>query len=297
MRSLTLVSANQLSTPQLVEAFNHTFEGYSLPITQTAESLTAMIEADDIQLHASMVALAPDKEYVAIGLLAIRGTRGWVGGMAAAPAWRRQRIGTWLLGRLLAQASALGLATLELEVLEENVAAYRLYQQAGFQDERLLSVFGGRLAPQTLENRNGVPADETTKTFITRVEPLEVLQDFERFHQVRAAWQRQEATLLHLAPHLQGLALCTTAGVEAYMLSSPTEKGHMVMDFGSQSDSHPRRVHHGELLLRHLRGTSLPDPSIQAINVPPGDALGAALTRQGYPVILRQHEMVIRLTG
>jgi hypothetical protein len=80
MRSLALVAADQLSTLQLVEAFNHTFEGYSLPITQTVESLSAMIEADDIQLQDSLVARALDGEYVAIGLLAVRGTHGWVGG-------------------------------------------------------------------------------------------------------------------------------------------------------------------------------------------------------------------------
>ena len=58
MRPIDLVAADQLSTPQLVEAFNHTFEGYSLPIAHTVDSLLAMIEADDIQLQDSLVARA-----------------------------------------------------------------------------------------------------------------------------------------------------------------------------------------------------------------------------------------------
>jgi GNAT superfamily N-acetyltransferase len=293
MRSLALVAADQLSTPQLVEAFNHTFEGYNLPITQTVESLSAMIEADDIQLQDSLVARAPDGEYVAIGLLAVRGKHGWVGGMATATAWRRQGIGTWLLQRLLSQADSLGLDTIELEVLEENMAAHGLYLQAGFHDVRLLSVFAGPLAAgyKTTPMRDRV--DEMPATLIMEVEPWVVLQDFERFHQVPAAWQRQVSALLHLAPRLHGLAVSTTAGVEAYLLVTPTAQGYMVMDFGSQDQSHAQRVQHAKRLLNHL-GAGTSDVTIQVINVPTGDALGDALTHLGCPVLLRQWEMVLR---
>jgi GNAT superfamily N-acetyltransferase len=293
MRSLALVAADQLSTPQLVEAFNHTFEGYSVPIFQTVESLLAMIEAEDIQLGASLVARSPDGDYAAIGLLAVRGKRGWVGGMATAPAWRRQGIGTWLLQRLLSQADALLLTTVELEVLEENRAAHRLYQQAGFHDVRLLSVFGGSLDAGSRTTHMGDPTDGMPAALITQIEPRVVLQDFEKFHQVPAAWQRQAAALVRLTPRLHSLALGTTAAVQAYLLATPTAQGYMVMDFGSEDQSHSQRVQYAERLLNHLRAGT-PDVAIQAINVPPGDALGDALTHLGCPVLLRQWEMAMR---
>jgi GNAT superfamily N-acetyltransferase len=293
MRSLALVAADQLSIPQLAEAFNHTFEGYSLPITQTVQSLSAMIQADDIRLQDSLVARAPDGEYVAIGLLAVRGTRGWVGGMATATAWRRQGIGAWLLQTLLSQADSLGLETIGLEVLEENMSAHELYQQAGFHDARLLTVFAGTLAAGSGVTSIGELVDEMPATLIVEVEPWVVLQDFERFHQVPAAWQRQQSTLMHLAPRLHGLAVSTSAGVEAYVLATPTAQGYSVMDFGSQDHSHSDRVQHAERLLKHL-GAGTPDAVFQVINVPPGDALGDALTRLGCPVLLRQREMILR---
>jgi ribosomal protein S18 acetylase RimI-like enzyme len=292
MRSLALVAADQLSTPQLVEAFNHTFEGYSLPITQTVESLSAMIEADDIQLQASLVARAPDGEYAAIGLLAVRGVRGWVGGMATAPSWRRQGVGARLLQRLLTRADSLGLDTVELEVLEDNTAAHKLYQQAGFNDVRLLSVFRGPLAAGSKTTPMGKSEDEMPAPVILEVESRMVLQDFERFHQVPAAWQRQSAALIHLAPRLQGLALSTTAGLQAYVLTMPTPQGYMVMDFGSQDQSYLHRVQHAERLLNHLVAGS-PNSAVQVINVPPGDALGDALNHLGCQVLLRQWEMVV----
>src|SRR5262249_8580607 len=161
-----------------------------------------------------LVARAPDGEYVAIGLLAVRDTRGWIGGMATAPTWRRQGIGTRLLQRLISQADSLGLKTIELEVLEENMAAHRLYRQAGFHDVRPLSVFAGLLAAGSKITSMRDPVDEMSETLIMEVEPWVLLQDFGRFHQVPSAWQRHVSTLLRLAPRLHGLAVSTNAGIE-----------------------------------------------------------------------------------
>jgi hypothetical protein len=67
----------------------------------------------------------------------------------------------------------------------------------------------------------------------------------------------------------------------------------MVMDFGSQDQYHSLPVQHAERLLNRLLA-SQPDFSIQAINVPRGDALRDALTHLGCPVLLRQWEMVLQ---
>src|SRR5215469_16350884 len=123
LQSLIVLRADQLSIEELTAAFNLTFTGYHVPITQTAASLQSMIEVDDIQLHSSLVVRDTGGEDVGIGLLAVRGRRGWVGGMAVAPAWRRLGVGAWLIAKVLDQASALELEMVDLEVLEENAAA------------------------------------------------------------------------------------------------------------------------------------------------------------------------------
>jgi GNAT superfamily N-acetyltransferase len=295
-QSLLVLHADQLSIEDLAAAFNHTFTGYQVPIAQTAASLQSMIEVDDIQLHSSLVVRNTDGEDAGIGLLAVRGRRGWVGGMAVAPAWRRQGIGAWLIAEVLAQASALGLEVVELEVLEENAAAHHLYQRAGFEDTRLLTVFGGPLAPPA----SGSSAGADRPASITPIGAEEALGRFEAFHQVPAAWQRQQAALLHTAPRLDGLALkrgdnsAGTDGVEAYLLSAHSGEGYVVMDFGSAALSPGERVAQAKLLLRHLLHTT-PEATLRVINVPPEDALGDALISLDCPIILRQHEMRIRL--
>ena len=67
-----------------------------------------------------------------------------------------------------------------------------------------------------------------------------------------------------------------------------------MMDFGSSALSHAERVAEAALLLRQLLH-AVPEATIRAINVPPGDALRDALISLKCPAILRQHEMLIRL--
>lgn len=296
LQPLAVLRADQLTIEELVKAFNHTFTGYPVPMTQTRSSLQSMIEADDIQLQSSLVVRDVGGEDAGIGLLAVRDSRGWVGGMAVAPTWRRRGLGAWLIAEILVQASALGMESVELEVLEENIAAHHLYQRAGFQDVRLLTVFGGQLTPP-LARASGPSAASGKHSRLGTIEPKEALRHFEAFHQVPAPWQRQQTALLHLAPRLEGLALWSSDGmgrVEAYLLFIPSGEGYVVMDFGSSALSHAERVAEAALLLRQLLH-AVPRASIRAINVPPGDALGDALISLTCPTILRQHEMLIRL--
>ena len=296
LQSFAVFRADQLSIAELVAAFNHTFTGYPVPITQTRSSLQSMIEVDDIQLQSSLVVRDASGEDAGLGLLAVRDSHGWVGGMAVAPTWRRQGLGAWLIAEVLAQASALGLETVKLEVLEENTAAYHLYQRAGFQVVRLLSVFDGPLMPPPAQ-ACGPSAASGQHSRMGTIELEEALRHFEAFHQVPAPWQRQQTALLHLARRLEGLALWSSDGmgrVEAYLLSIPSGEGYVVMDFGSSASSHAERVREAALLLRQLLH-AMPEATIRAINVPPGDALADALIALKCPAILRQHEMLISL--
>lgn len=56
-------------------------------------------------------------------------------GMGLLPAYRGRGVGRRLLEATLADARAQGIVRVELEVMETNSAAIRLYQRAGFQHE------------------------------------------------------------------------------------------------------------------------------------------------------------------
>jgi len=74
-----------------------------------------------------------DGNLAAVALLAIRAERGWIGGFGVAPAFRGHGMGGVCVADVLRIARDAGAATLELEVLEHNVGAIRLYERSGFE--------------------------------------------------------------------------------------------------------------------------------------------------------------------
>src|SRR5205085_1520052 len=72
-----------------------------------------------------------------VNLLGVRGDRGWIGGLGVVPAARRRGLGRALMEAVLAEAPP----EVTLEVIEQNEAAIRLYEDLGFERVRLLEVW------------------------------------------------------------------------------------------------------------------------------------------------------------
>lgn len=287
MPDLVFSPASDPSLPALTEALNQAFEGYLVPMRHTPETMGAMVRSNDLRLDASLIARTADGTLAGIGLLGVRGDRGWVGGMALTPAVRGAGRGAVLLQELVARARGLGLKTLGLEVLEENERARRLYARHGFEDVRPLAVYTGPLAVP-LAGQTGADG------VVAPIGVDEALAHFQATHSVAAPWQREEASLRNMAGSLAAFALVEGSRLRAYILAMATGPGYSVMDFGSAAATAEGRARDGSRLLAHLTAGAAAAP-IRAINVPPGDALGPALDALGCPAVLGQREMVLRL--
>jgi GNAT superfamily N-acetyltransferase len=284
----SLLAADTLSLDDLTAAFNRAFEGYFVPMVHTAESLAAMIAGNDIRLDLSLVAWTPAIGYAGVALLARRGTRSWIGGMGVVPERRGQGIGRMLLGALIGRAHADVARSMQLEVLDQNVAAQRLYASLGFRVVRPLYVFTGTLAPS-----DAPPA--ASECAVVPVSPDEALAAFDALHWVAPPWQRERASLEHTASRLSGLGLRDADGLRTALLYVASDSGFAIMDVGSSAPSPAEREADAAALLRVLTRdvSGLP---VRAINVPPADALGDALTRLECPVVASQREMDLDLT-
>jgi ribosomal protein S18 acetylase RimI-like enzyme len=279
---LTYLRADTLAPEYVVEAFNRSFEGYVVPMTHTVESLRMLIEVNDVMLAHSFVAVEEQGRPGGIVLLAIRGGRGWIAGMGLAPQWRGRGQAAPLMQTARAEARALGLASVELEVLAQNIPARRLYTRLGFKEVRSLAVFTGPLVEgATLIERQPLIEDVTVER---------ALADFTARHQAPPPWQRDCPSLAHLAPSLRASALMDGDKLRAALIHMPSGLGFSIMDFGSRAATPEARRDDALELIRALLAPT-PGAPVRAINVPPGDALGDALVALGCPMPHTQWEM------
>ena len=129
---MNMVAADRFSDAQLAELFTRGYEGYYVPVHVDEGVMRYMIDAWDVDLARSRVI-----EDVGLCNLAIRGERGWIGGIAVVPSARRRGLGRRLLEAVLEHAPP----TVTLEVLEQNEPAIGLYEQLGFETTRILEVW------------------------------------------------------------------------------------------------------------------------------------------------------------
>ncbi|HEX8732110.1 MAG TPA: GNAT family N-acetyltransferase [Ktedonobacterales bacterium] len=284
MTALAYCQASALPLERLTAAFNLGFAGYLLPMEQTPESLGRMMNEVDVRLEDSL-ALFADGEPAGIGLVAVRGARGWIAGMGVAPAWRGQGVGGELLRQLLIRLGGAGVREVQLEALEANTTAISLYQKAGFRTLRPLTVYQGPLLRDSL----GPPPADGARV---RAAPARLaLADFAAYHPVAPAWQRELATLERANRGMRGLGLWHAGRLRAYAFHARQSGGYALLDGGSSADDAETRRSDVARLLRALAATT-PGALFRAINAPPGDALGDALAALGCPVALTQREMI-----
>lgn len=285
MTSIDFAPASALSLERLVEVFNLGFLGYYLPMTQTPDGIAQMIRENDVRLDDSAV-LYVNGELSGLGLVGVRGSRGWIAGMGVAPLWRGQGIGAQLLGQLLSHMAAIGLRRAQLEALTVNTPARTLYERLGFRTLRTLTVYHGplRLDASRSQGRGGAGR-------VRPAPPRMALRDFDAYHTVAPAWQRERETLEHVRGAIEGLGLWDDSRLRAHLLFSRQSGGYALLDGGSSAPDADTRRADMVTLLRALADPA-PESIFRAINSPPGDALGEALDLLGCAVAVTQVEMM-----
>lgn len=129
--SLQFVSAAEYGLERTAEVFTRGYADYFVKIAITPAVLLNMVRVDGVDLAVSRIAL---QEGVAVAAAAIA-RRGWgcrLAGMAVVPEARRAQVGRALLDLIVAEAAARGEREMNLEVIQDNVAAVALYETAGF---------------------------------------------------------------------------------------------------------------------------------------------------------------------
>jgi ribosomal protein S18 acetylase RimI-like enzyme len=259
--------ASSFPLGELARIFTAAYEGYLVPMQVDEPALRFMVDAFDLDLDASVVALR-GSEPVGLANLGLRGDRAWIGGVGVVPAARRGGLGRRLMETLHDEARRRGVTEVRLEVLEANDAAYRLYVELGYEHLRWLDIWSLSEDDAAGEARE-VPVGEARAAI----------------GELRAAeepWQRADGTLDHLLeldPPPRGLA--ADGGAAIFRVTGG--RVALVQAAGSS----------GALaqLLGSLRGHG----AVSVLNLPEDDPAGEALRGLGGEVTLRQRELALRL--
>lgn len=261
----------ELDPPALVAAFAHAYEDYLMPLRFGDERLRLHVEAHDIVLEHSPLLRDAEGSFVGMAMLGVRGARGWIGGFGLATRHRGGGLSHGLCAEVVARARALGLAQLQLEVIDANARAIATYARAGFVSTRVLCSY--RHDPA--ETVRGAEAEL-------------VELDIDGFPWSRSsatpAWQRERASVLRMP------GLAAVACGDAASILSVTEASVSVQVLATDDEGAVDRLL-GALASRYR------DRPILMMNEPEGSPAERALARAGWTTFVRQREMVLALDG
>jgi hypothetical protein len=219
-------------------------------------ALAWMEDKFDFDVGASRIAYLDGKP-VGLANLAVRGRDAWVGGIGVVPAARRSGVGEALMRALHEEARQRRVERVWLEVIVENAAAQTLYEKLRYEPLQDVEVWTLPAAEGDQVGRE-VPAAEAKARLPERHEP----------------WQRADGTLSHY-DDLRGLV--TGDGAMLFCVRSSAQL--------QQYAGKP------EPLLRALRTFK----DVYVLNLPADDPAAGVLHELGGSIVLRQHEMLLRL--
>jgi GNAT superfamily N-acetyltransferase len=131
--------ASHFTLQQLTDAYNQTRVDYIVPMPMNVARLQEYIDAYDIDLEASWVAM-DGKLIFGLGMLGVRRGRAWITRVGVLPIGRRQGTGRAIVNELVKSAGRRQCRELWIEVIAGNIPAQQLFLTGGFLPKRELLV-------------------------------------------------------------------------------------------------------------------------------------------------------------
>jgi ribosomal protein S18 acetylase RimI-like enzyme len=155
-QALQIMPCSAYTADELAEIYNLTRVDYIVPMPMNGRRMADYIRQYDLDLAYSQVALDEAGQVVGLLMLGLRPLRMWITRLGIVPQARGAGIGNYLMNHALETSAQLGIRLLQLEVINGNEPAYRLFKKFGFEDLRELTVL--RRSPSTPSSQNAVLA-------------------------------------------------------------------------------------------------------------------------------------------
>ena len=276
------VPTSQFSTDELVDIYNAGRADYIVPMLTDAEHLKNYIHMYDVDLDASVVILDSKDQPAGIGMLGMRGDRGWITRLGIIPDRREGGMGTCMMQALIAAARERDARLIQLEVIVGNDPAHRLFLRCGFKEARRLMVIRRLIV--------ALP-DETSSYGIT-IQPLSQDEIGVCLAQrdMGESWVTENASLAKIEP-LEGLRVTLASGNSGWIIfrRKDAEITHVVWQPAASEQEQLMTA-----LLYHLHH-SYPNYITKIENVPVNDISSVTLQQFNYFEEFRRVEMFLHL--
>jgi ribosomal protein S18 acetylase RimI-like enzyme len=271
-------SLDSVSLAELTQTFNEAFSDYFVPLQLSEEAMATKLRSESIDLSRSIGAFEGEalKGFILHGIDSWSGRRAvYNAGTGVVPSCRGKGLTQDLYRAIVPQLKEAGMVEHQLEVIEQNAPAIRVYEKVGFTRVRTLSCFRGFVA--------GAVNPELSFSEV-------VIPDFEayrRFWNFTPTWQNDSpAVKLALDAHkvIEVRRAGELVAYAAYAPSSGRVKQYAV------APAH-RRKGYGRQLFQYLC-TAAGGKDVTLINVDDSDATSIAFFKAiGFQRFLGLWEM------
>jgi ribosomal protein S18 acetylase RimI-like enzyme len=142
-------SLSSVSLAELTQTFNEAFSDYFVPLRLTEEAMAVKLRSESIDLRYSIGAFDGEelKGFILHGVDTWSGRRAvYNAGTGVVPAYRGKSLTRQLYSAIVPELKKEGMVHHQLEVIEQNAPAIRVYEKVGFTRVRTLSCFRGLVA-------------------------------------------------------------------------------------------------------------------------------------------------------
>lgn len=264
-----------LDDEALTSAFASVYEDYVVPMHFSVEALRLHVTTGSGLLTESPLWLDEHGETVGLGLLGVRGKRGWVGGFGITKPHRGLGLSLPLAEEMLERSRRLGLDQVQLEVIAFNPYAIRTYERCGFETRRDLHLFA--CGPDVAAAAGPDPGflERDWRSLLNGAVPT-----------VAPCWQRETEAFKH-GNALVGLVHPDSSDTYAVVAGMP-EIANIVALNAPDAASVAN--------VTAAVAARFPGLGLRILNEPSDSPLCPWLLAAGYEEKLRQHEMVAPLS-
>ncbi|MBN1487443.1 MAG: GNAT family N-acetyltransferase [Anaerolineae bacterium] len=274
-----LIPASEFKLEELTDAYNRSRVDYIVPMPMNIARLQEYIRNYDVNLELSVVALV-EGDILALSMLGVRPDHTWITRLGVIPGRRRSGTGERMMRYLIEESRHLQVDYITLEVIQNNIPAYRLFRKLHFEEVRDLLIV--RRPP-------GKPKEDINPY---AVQLLGYQKAVELLHQRSslASWLDETPSLVN-AGNLSALRVELDDGSRGWLVYQNTvfQLGRLVLQTEVGDPYHVGRA------LIHALHSYHPMQDTKSENLPPEDLHWEAMQSMGYLESFRRIEMRLDL--